>query len=150
MLLVGLKESVLIIAVTSETCAYVIEISVSAFIVKAASSLLVQQLSIESFDVLHNKLDEEFERITNREDKDYSDKYNVIDILKGETIKEFEVKRPKKSKDGIVFEFIKYEKAPQGFVFIYNKFVDGEQTEIDIYILKEDKEFEVQLINYFY
>ncbi|MBQ8425344.1 MAG: hypothetical protein IJX17_04925 [Clostridia bacterium] len=97
--------------------------------------------TINSFEDLHKKLDEEFERISNRKDKSYNSEYSIVDIFKAKTIKEFEVEKPKKSDTGIVVEFVKYEKAPQGFLFIYNVFIDGIQEHIDIYILKKDKEY---------
>lgn len=91
----------------------------------------------ESFESLHNTLDKEYERISNRKDKSYNSEYNIVEILKGKTLKEFEVLRSKNGQSGIVFEFIKYLKAPKGFVFIYNEFINGIQEHIDIYIIKQ-------------
>ena len=88
---------------------------------------------------LFNKLEEDYERITNRNDKNYNDKYNLVEIFKGKTLKEFEVLASKKEGSGVVFEFVKYLNAPNGFVFIYNEFYDNLQTKIDIFIIKENE-----------
>ena len=97
----------------------------------------------ENLESLHNTLDEKYERISNRQDKDYSDKYNVIEILRGKTLKEFEILKSKNGNTAVIIEFIEYLTALNGFVFIYNEFKDNEQTVIDIYVLKQGEDNDV-------
>ena len=85
------------------------------------------------YDLLHKSLEIVYERITNHKDKDYSSKYNITDIFLGKTIKM--IKKHRKG-TGVVFEISQYDKAPNGFVIIYNQFDKYEQTQIDMYVMK--------------
>lgn len=85
------------------------------------------------YELLHNSLELIYERISNQPDKDYSNKYSITDIFLGKTIKM--IKKHKKG-TGVVFEIGQYEKAPNGFVIIYNEFNNYQQTKIDMYVMK--------------
>ena len=85
------------------------------------------------YDLLHGSLEIVYERITNHKDKDYSSQYSVTDIFLGKTIKM--IKKHRKG-TGVVFEISQYDKAPNGFVIIYNQFDNYEQTQIDMYVMK--------------
>lgn len=93
---------------------------------------------VEKAQDLHLSLDFRYERITGRPDKpEYSKLYAVGDILKNETIKDFEIKI--NADQIVVFEFVDFKQAPKEFVIIYNEFNNKEQTDIDMYILKGEK-----------
>lgn len=87
----------------------------------------------QDLDLLHKSLDIIYERISNNTDKDYSKQYSITDIFLGKTIKT--IKKYRKG-TGVVFEISQYEKAPNGFVIIYNQFNNFEQTKIDMYVIK--------------
>ena len=87
----------------------------------------------KDIELLHKSLELIYERISNNKDKEYSRIYNIVDIFNGKTIKT--IKKYKKG-TGVVFEFLEYEKAPKGFVIIYNEFSGRTQTKIDIYTIK--------------
>ena len=85
------------------------------------------------YDLLHKSLEIIYERISNRKDESYSNKYDIVDIFKGRTVKT--IKKHKKG-TGVVFEIIEYDKIPKGFVIIYNQFEGHAQNKIDMYIMK--------------
>lgn len=83
-------------------------------------------------EILKDAMDILYERITNREDKDYNKKYNLSKILTNKTTtilsKEY------KNNVYVIIEIVKYDTAPSKYVLIYNKFTDKKQTELEIYV----------------
>ena len=88
----------------------------------------------DSCDEVHDCLDFVYERISNRPGSGYDEMYNVSEILSADTYKEITKKYGKR--EAIFIEVIYFEKAPKGFMFIYNRFINAFQTDIDFYILK--------------
>ena len=76
-----------------------------------------------------------YEKISNRFDKNYDDLYNVKDIFSTDTYK-YLAKRYK-ANETVILEIINFDKVPQGFLFLYNKFVGKMQIELEIFILKD-------------
>lgn len=90
----------------------------------------------ESFEDLHNSLENRYERITNRTDINYDLKYNAMEFFNSKTLKTIKLIKSKKPLVAVVFEFTKQINTPNNFAIIYNEFNDNLQTKIDIYITK--------------
>ena len=86
-----------------------------------------------STDDLLKTLENTYERISNRPDKNYDVVYDVMDIFNGDTLKTLKFVANKKPKKVIIFEFVKTKKLEK-IVIIYNEMNDKMQTKIEIYI----------------
>ena len=64
----------------------------------------------KSSDDLLKILENTYERISNRLDKNYDEIYDVMDIFNGDTFKTLKFVANKKTKEVIVFEFVKTKK----------------------------------------
>lgn len=89
---------------------------------------------LKDIDEVHNALEYIYERVSNIKGKGYAEKYDVMEIFHSKTLKTFG-KKFGKGHD-LLFEFVKYEKAPNNLVIIYNEFEKHNQTHIDMYITK--------------
>lgn len=89
-----------------------------------------------NLDILHEQMGLLYERISNIKDTSYNTKYNLQEILTSKTIKQ--IRKVITADSGIVIEFVKYNNAPNGFVMIYNDFINYLPHKIDIYIIKEN------------
>lgn len=90
---------------------------------------------LNNINSIHQWLDHFYERITNKEiTAEQALKYNLADIVEyGKEIYSFEYNVDNNS---IVFEFLRFDKAPNNFLLVYNEFENNLQKHIDIYILK--------------
>lgn len=90
---------------------------------------------LNNINSIHQWLDHFYERITNKEvTLEQALKYNLANIVEyGKEIYSFEYNIDNNS---IVFEFLRFDKAPKNFLLVYNEFDNSLQTHIDIYILK--------------
>ncbi len=76
-----------------------------------------------------------YEQISNKPEMNYEATYDLGEILQAKTIKYIEkVLTPK---DAVVLEIIKYKKAPNGYLIIYNEFNDSRQTKLEIFKERE-------------
>lgn len=91
---------------------------------------------INNTNLIHQWLDYFYERITNKEiTPEQALKYNLVDIINhSKKIYDFEYNKNDKS---IIFEFLRFYRAPQNFLLVYNEFRNSFQTHIDMYVLKE-------------
>lgn len=94
---------------------------------------LCQQLN--NINSIHQWLDHFYERITNKEiTPSQALKFNLADIVEyGKEIYNFEYNIGNNS---IIFEFLRFDKAPNNFLLVYNEFEGNLQTHIDIYLHK--------------
>ena len=94
---------------------------------------------LNNINSIHQWLDYFYERITNKKlPKEIESKYNLVDIVNyAKEIYSFEYKIDNNS---IVFEFLRFDKALDNFLLIYNEFEGNRQKHIDIYVHKA-KEF---------
>ena len=88
---------------------------------------------VNTVQEVHNALDIIYNRISNVKGKD--SEYDIIDIFKCKTIKEYKIKKEKNK--SVIFEFVNYPKVADCFLFIYNEFEGHSQKHIDIYIKKD-------------
>lgn len=102
--------------------------------VKKLKLMLKKVANFDNLTEFHNSLELIYERISNRNDKDYTQKYSASKILLGKNKKTLQKIKKRKA---VVFEFVEYDDAPYGFVIIYNEFEGRLQTKIDIYIIKQ-------------
>jgi hypothetical protein len=100
-------------------------------IVKIKKVLKSANKASEVYEYLENN----YERISNQPEKNYNERYNVVDIFKGKTFKEMVKKLSDRT---VYFEFVKFDNAPNGFVIIYNTFeLDSQfQDDIDIFVME--------------
>lgn len=95
------------------------------------------------FDEVLPALEIIYTRITNRKDRKDSildlngEKYSLEKIFKAKIVKEVK-KLTRKIKGGVIFEFINYETAPNGFLIIFNQFKDWIQTKFEIFAIKQN------------
>lgn len=88
----------------------------------------------KTIEQAHGMFDFIYERISNREDKDYDAIYDFNTIFQGKVLKDI---RKMITKDtAVVVEITDYKDAPNGIIVIYNDFKGQEQQNIDIYVTK--------------
>ena len=75
-----------------------------------------------------------YQRISNRDDDKYSNEYDFIQIMRSDTVKELSKKYS--GKRYILFEFVKFDKAPNGVIIIYNEADEVFWNRMDLYITK--------------
>lgn len=84
----------------------------------------------QSMEILYN-------RISNKPYKRFTKKYNLQEILTAPTIKLLTYQPNKKIGNGVVVEFVNYEKTPNNLAMLYNEFENTIQTKLEIYITRE-------------
>lgn len=84
---------------------------------------------------LKSFLDNKYERISNRKDVDFDEKYNLYKIFESKTLKT--IAKPINKIELVAFEIINYEDAPFGIVIFYNTFENKIINGLEIYAIKE-------------
>lgn len=107
-------------------------------IIKQCKTILNNTKNLQE---IYNKLDNNFERITNQPKKEYSKTYILAEILKSKTLKEFKKEfyyNSTRFLGGVILEVVAYKQAPQGITILYNEFNQlGEQVKLEIFKEKE-------------
>lgn len=103
--------------------------------IKSLKKLLSYCSSCEQFK---NSLEIIYTRISNTDNKEYSKKYDLMEICNNKTIKELGKKFA--DKNSSIVEFVKYDKENCGFVLIYNEFdTNNYPSEWEFYVLKSEQ-----------
>ena len=91
-----------------------------------------------TFTEIRRQLEKKYEKISNREDKNYDEIYDLAKLIQCDALGKLIFKIDKKMI--VVIELVEDANAPMGIVFFYNEFLNNKQCGIELYTLKEIKE----------